>query len=196
MEEWDEACEEEREDGRTSSEIEASLDLASEGGDSGRQHREQQQARFERAMAKGHVVKAVALLLAGAQGHLRLLGEKHQEIFHTGLSRLLGPAVRAPASRLVRRLLELGVSPAGKHKIFGALIHGAVGSADILGQLLSNDAVDKNEIDHEGNSPLVLAVCEGHAPSVELLLTAGVDSGVRVETELDYVYDDAERTDD
>ena len=53
-----------------------------------------------------------------------------------------------------------------------------------------------DELDHEGNSPLLLAVREGHAPSVQLLVKAGVDSGLRVETDLDYTYFDAEETDD
>lgn len=201
MGELEEEEEEEEELRETARRFETCLELASWGGDEGRQLRECLRAEFDSAAMEegdaGRVASRLLNMLLGAEGHTGLLGGKDgvPKPVRAYLTELFGPAVRASADRLACRLLELGASPTVKHRIFGAPIHAAVGKEDILRLLLSNDSADKDELDHEGNSPLFLAVREGHVPSVKFLLTAGADSGLRVEADLDYLYDDAEDTD-
>eukprot|EP00752_Nemacystus_decipiens_P009727 g8687.t1 len=178
------------------------LALASQEGDEGRRCREDLQSAFQREMQAPADIRRVGglltCLLLGVEGDLSLLDAGDDMIMsvHCCLAIWLGAAVRASASRFVRRLLELGASPTVTKQIFGALFHDAVGNEDILRQLLAKDDVGRHELDHNGNSPLLLAVRGGHVPSVELLLTAGVDTGVRAEVDLGYCYDDAEGADD
>lgn len=197
-EEWDE----EKTQNKVARQCEILLVLATMEGDVGNRYREDLQVTVQREMAAEEDARRagslLTCLLRGAEGHLALVGGGDEVAgpVREYVAGFLGVAVRASADRLVRRLLELGASPAVKHKTFGAPIHGAVGNKDILRQLLAKDEVDVNELDHDGHNPLLLAVREGHTPSVELLLPAGADSGVRLGVELRYDYDGAEDADD